>query len=249
MPEPLTAPQSKLERHFLQMGGILASAVDSSVEIRIDVEWTSSRVVSGLSGAGCEFISRNRGLRVAVAPLIQLPQDLWAWLGYREEWDEELPRKRNRKFSFRSVGLTIHFGLMYEEFKPQMFRAEWAGWAKWRGVDYSFQTAGAGHPHWQIDALDSLPENDLAEQVGILRDLLTVEPEIELHEFSPQLRNADVRDAVSGQKFSKMHFASAAAWWKPMPHDEHAHGPANLTDVESWVQHAVDYVKLELKRL
>ncbi len=29
----------------------------------------------------------------------------------------------------RSVGLSVHFGIKNNIFKPQMFRAEWAGWA------------------------------------------------------------------------------------------------------------------------
>jgi hypothetical protein len=33
-----------------------------------------------------------------------------AWLGYREEWADERPNRNVRRFSFRSVGLTIHFG-------------------------------------------------------------------------------------------------------------------------------------------
>ncbi len=248
-PEPLIASQSKLGMHFRQTGEILAAAVDISAKVQIEVDWGLSRIVGGLNGAGCEFIIRNRGLRVPVAPQLHLQQGLWAWLGYHEEWDEVRRNRNIRRFSFRSVGLTIHFGWKNDSFKPQMFRAEWAGWAKWSGVDYSFQTADAGHPHWQFDALDSLPDADLAERAATLRSLLEAEAEPEIREFSPQLPTADVRDVVTAQKLSRIHFASAAAWWKSAPHDEHAHGPTNLADVENWVRRSLGYVRLELKRL
>jgi hypothetical protein len=39
-----------------------------------------------------------------------LQQGLWARLGYREEWADERPNRNVRRFSFRSEGLTIHFG-------------------------------------------------------------------------------------------------------------------------------------------
>jgi hypothetical protein len=184
-----------------------------------------------------------------VVPLLYLEQGLWAWLGYQEEWDEEQQNRKTRKFSFRSVGLTIHFGWKNDLFKPQMFRTEWAGWAKWREDEFSFQAADAGHPHWQFDALESLSDDELAERADILRDLLEVPEESDIREFSPQLPDADVRDMVTHQKLSRMHFASAAAWWKSAPHDEHAHGPTNIADVENWVRRSLAYVRGELKRL
>jgi hypothetical protein len=70
-----------------------------------------------------------------------------------------------------------------------------------------------------------------------------------MHEFSPQLAEDEVRDAVSVQKISRMHFASAAAWWKPAPHNEHAHGPGRVADVENWVRCSMNYVNAELGRL
>ena len=231
--------------HFRQSGGILAAAVDNSAQLQVVPEFAHPRVIGGLYGSGCEFIPRNRGRPVPVAPVLPLGQGLWVWLGYREEWDEE---RRNR-YSFRSVGLSIHFGLRNDVFKPQMFRAEWAGWARWGGLDYSFQAAAAGHPHWQFDVLDSLPDDDVSERATQLLRRLKAEAEPEIREFSPLLSNFDVRDLVTAQKLSRIHFASAAAWWKSPPHDEHMHGPANLADIENWVRHSLEYIKCELDRL
>lgn len=251
MSDPLIATQSQLLEHFQRSGSILASAVDTSAQLQIEPEFVHHGAIGGLHGSGCEFAPRNRGRPVHVAPLRHLGQGLWVWLGYHEEWewDKERGNRRTRKYSFRSVALTIHFGLRNNVFKPQMFRAEWAGWAKWVGCDYSFQAAKAAHPHWQFDALDSLPDDNLSQRAAQLLSRLKAEAEPEIREFSPQLSNRDLRDFVTAQKLSRMHFASAAAWWKSPPHDEHVHGPANFGDIENWVRHSLDYIELELKRL
>jgi hypothetical protein len=125
LPAPLLATQAQLESHFIRTGQILASAVDVEAKVQIEVDWSLSPIVGGLVGEGCEFIARNRGLPVPIAPLLHLQQGLWAWLGYREEWADERPNRGVRRFSFRSSGLTIHFGWKNDLFKPQMFRAEW----------------------------------------------------------------------------------------------------------------------------
>ena len=230
--------------HFKQSGSILASTVHISAKLKVEAEFVHPRVIGGLYGSGCELIPRNRGRRVPVAPLLHLGQGLWVWLGYHEEWDEEWPRHRIHRYSFRSVALSIHFGLRSNAFKPQMFRAEWAGWARWGGSGYSFQATNAGHPHWQFDALDSLPDANLLQRAKQLLGRLKADPEHEVREFSPQLSYPDVRDFVTAQKISRIHFASAAAWWKSPPHGDHVHGPTNLSDIQNWVQHSLNYIKL-----
>jgi hypothetical protein len=249
LPAPLIATQTQLDAHFKRVGEILAGAIDVGVTAQMEVDWTLSPIVAGLIGEGCEFILRNRGLRVPVAPLLHLQRGIWAWLGYREEWNDERPNRNIRRFSFRSTGLTIHFGLRNNLFKPQMFRAEWAGWAKWGGADYSFQAADAGHPHWQFDALDSLPAAEVTERAAMLREILAGDGQLELRDFSPRLLNDEVRDVVTMQKLSRIHFASAAAWWKLAPHNNHAHGPSSVADVECWVRKSLGYLNTELERL
>ena len=249
VPAPLIASGPKLDTHFKQSGRILATAVDESAHLQIVTEFVHPQWIGGLRGSGCETIPRNRGRSVSVAPVLPLGQGLWVWLGYREEWDEEPRTRGTGRYSFRSVGLTIHFGFKYDVFKPQMFRAEWAGWARWNGDDHSFQAADAGHPHWQFDALDSLPDDDLSRRAAQLLSHLKTEAETEIREFNPELSNVDVRDLVTAQKLSRIHFASAAAWWKSPPHHKHAHGPASVADIENWMRQSLDYIKLELDRL
>jgi hypothetical protein len=251
MPAPLIATQANLQNHFERIGQILSSAVDVNAKVFMDVDWTLSPIAGGLIGEGCEFISRNRGLRVPVAPLLHLQRGLWAWLGYREEWDDERPNRNVRRFSFRSAGMTIHFGWKADLFKPQIFRAEWAGWAKWSGDgDYTFQAADAGHPHWQFDALDSLPASGVTERAALLREKILksgIDPV--MRDFVPQFADDDIRDVVTVQKISRLHFASAAAWWMPTPQNTHAHSPGSTSDVEEWVRLSLAYLGTELERL
>lgn len=249
LPTPLFAAQAHLGAHFKRVEDILVAAVDVGANVQLDVDWASSSVVAGLVGGGCEIVPRNRGPRVRVAPLLHLQHGLWSWFGYREEWDDERSSGSVRRFSFRSAGLTIHFGWKNDLFKPQMFRAEWAGWAKWASIDYSFQADGAGHPHWQFDALDSLAAEDIGERAKILRAMLMDDAASEIRDFSPQLASEDVRDIVTIQKLSRIHFASAAAWWKLAPHDAHTHGPSSATDIENWIRRSLAYLNNELQRL
>ena len=246
---PLVATHSKLLAHFQQSGSILAAAVDTSAQLQVEHEFVHPRVIGGLIGSGCEFVTRNRGRRAPVAPFLHLSEGLWVWLGYHEEWQEEHRIGGVRRFSFRSVGLSIHFGPRNHAFKPQMFRAEWAGFAKWRGTEYSFQAADAAHPHWQFDALDSLPDSSMSQRAAELLNRLKAEASPEIREFSPHLSEFDVRDMVTIQKISRIHFASAAAWWEASPHAKHAHSPTDLADIQNWVRHSLEYIKLELTRL
>ena len=249
MISPLITTHSKLLSHFQQTGSILAAAVDTSVQPQIEIEFVHPRAISGLSGSGCEFISRNRGGSTPVAPFLHLRDGLWVWLGYHEEWDEQRRVGNVRRYSFRSVGLSVHFGIKNNIFKPQMFRAEWAGWANWEGSNYGFQAPDAGHPHWQFDALDSLPDETLSQRASQILSRLKNHGQPEVRDFIPHLTEVDVRDMVTVQKLSRVHFASAAAWWKSSPQNTHVHGPNDIKDVQNWVRHSLDYIKLELNRL
>lgn len=248
MTVPLLASRTQVEMHFVRVEEALEEVVDPGAKVRVSADWDMAPVVAGLGGLGSELISRNRGARSAVSPLLHLHRGLWAWLGYREEWDEEKPKGKHRQFSFRSAGITIHFGFKNDAYKPQMFRAEWAGYAKWNGDTLAFQAGTAGHPHWQFDVLESLEEDGATETARLLMDLLREEPGEE-RDFLPRLALSDTRTLISSQKMSRIHFASAAAWWKPAPNDSQAHCPAKPVDIQMWVGRTVAYVTSELGRL
>ena len=178
-----------------------------------------------------------------------MDKGLWAWIGYREEWDHERTSGSARRFSFRAAGVTVYFGRKNDVYKPQILRAEWAGWAKWSGSDYDFQGEDAGHPHWQFDAMESLSDVRVNDRVATLRKVISDGDDENVVEFSPQLDSTDAENVIAAKKYSRLHLASAAAWWKSAPHNLHAHCPDKLSDVESWLRHSITYLSGELRRL
>ena len=251
MPAPLVVPEESLAKHFASIGATLDAHVVGSAGAKLFADWSVVPLVVGFVGEGCEVTSRNRGPDVPVAPLLLLENGLWAWLGYREEWEGEKPAGLVRRYSFRSAGLTVHFGYRNNRHKPQMFRAEWAGWARWNGSDYGYQAGNAAHPHWQFDALESLKRDDADDRAMIFLSVLKSEAKnIKPHDFSPQSMGHDaIGELVGEQELSRIHFASAAAWWKTAPDDAHAHAPTSPADIEAWVQETVQYTLRELSRL
>ena len=251
MPTPLKLSEASLTAHFASIGATLGTNVDPNAPTSIAADWSVDPLVAGLVGAGCEYIARNRGPKVPVAPVLLIDSGLWAWVGYREEWGSEPSAGRNRRFSFRSAGLTIHFGYRNIQHKPQMFRAEWAGCANWDGTDDVYQAGNAAHPHWQFDALESLKSDDGANRAAdFLSVLKNEEQETEPRDFIPQsVGSEEVNDLISAQDLSRIHFASAAAWWKPAPNDAHAHSPTTPIEIQVWVAKTLEYVVQELARL
>ncbi|MXY52917.1 MAG: hypothetical protein F4Y86_10400 [Gammaproteobacteria bacterium] len=133
--------------------------------------------------------------------------------------------------------------------KPQFFRAEWQAPAP--GTDAGPDTVtGPGHPHWQVDAVESFSEYD--EQAQELLRLLKDEGQgIVARDFRPTDLLSQEREEVMAirNNLSRVHFASAAAWWRPAPHNIHAHIPASMREIETWLQSTLDYTVAELARL
>ena len=235
MPYPLTFSRSKLDNHFQKTGKILTDAVDNANQLQIETTPTPFKLIGNLQGSGCEPISRNSGPDVFVAPMLRFRLEFWVWLGYHEEWIKE----RRDRYSFSSVGISIYYGFQCDNFKPQMFRAEWDD-----SAEHNAQ------PHWHFDALDSVSDDDSSQRAEELRQLLLEnKSKTEPDEFVPQVEKEDVRNLVTAQKLSGIHFASAAPWWKSPPNDKHVHRPSSLGDIEKWVQKSLNYIKGELKRL
>ena len=252
MPSPLVASEQKVLQHFSRVSDRLVSQVDTTAQPQVIADWDIVPLVGGLVGKGCERTSRNRGADVSVTPLVHINDGLWAWIGYVEEWDEEPSAGRTRRFSFRNVGVTVHFGFKSDLHKPQMFRAEWAGFARWNGSsDWTFQAEGAGHPHWQFDALESLQGDDTSKKAQDLLEILQSEiEEAEPRDFVPQpLEQNDVEELLSLQQLSRIHFASAASWWNNSSEQPHIQAPKSLNDIETWVDKTIQYISQELVRL
>ena len=250
MSSPLILSESALNQHVRAVEASVRSIVNRQVGLVIQPWGVGSQVSVMLLGRDCERTSRARGRDTFVAPLRDLGKSLWAWLNVQEDWTSRVSGN-NRRFEFRSIGLTVHFGYRNESTKPQMFRAEWTGWSKWDGLNYGFQGGEVGHPHWQFDALDTLSlastETQLDEELARLKDDHETE---EIREFGEsQIVAAKVEEEVRSRKLSRIHFPCAAAWWMQAPHDRHAHVPNSEREIESWARETLTYTVKELDRI
>jgi len=245
MTRTLEVTTKDLDQHLIETSRILLGVTDQRREAHLEAETAGDAIVAGLVGVDCETIERIVGRRANVIAFLPLQGLLVAWLSYQENWRILAGRGKNREF--RSASLSVYFGLENEAYKPQVFRAEWAGWAKWNAQAAASFQADAGHPHWQFDALESLAEDKSAlrrQTLEVLRDPDDEEP---VHEFDPSPET--VRDLVLAQGLSRVHFPSAAAWWRPTPHNGHAFAPGNTIELRSWLTHTLRYLKTELAAL
>lgn len=248
LPVQLKCTSAQLKQHFDAIGIILQRRATGVI---VSADWQIDPLVAGLVGQGCEYIARNRGRGVFVAPVVDLGLGFWVWFGFREAWKGERSVGRSRQFSFLSSSLTFHGGFRNQMFKPQLFRSEWAGWARWNGLELSYQAGNAAHPHWQFDAVESLSRTGKESNArALLRALMEEQGESELREFGPQaVDTEDVREIIEGQRISRIHFPSAHASWKSPPENAHAHVPQSLSEIESWLERTLEYSVSELRRL
>ncbi len=248
---PLIETDTSVATHFTSIEATLGDHVHESATPKLSADWSVVPVVAGLVGTGCEYANRNRGRAVPVAPVLLLGEGLWAWIGYREEWGGALPGGGTRRLSFESAGLTIHFGYRNSRHKLQMFRAEWAGWATRDEAGYSYEAGDAADPHWHFDAAESLTHDDAAERAAEYLSVLKLErQDTEPQDFSPpSVGLEDVRHLVSTQELSRIHFPSAATWWKGLASASHVHSPESVKEIQVWVDKTLGCVVRELTRL
>lgn len=252
MVKPLSVVHRNALTHVAFLEQIVRRQTGLGSDVRLDADWDQEVVVINLVGPSCEAVRRNRGGLTYVAPLIRITQGMWAWLGLHEEWRFDRQVAGSRSYAFRSLSMSIHFGWKSDILKPQIFRAEWAGFAAWSGTQASFQGKNAGHPHWQFDVLESLSSELAEENANELLELLRGDDDgeaVEPAEFMPPGDQQIIADIVSAQKLSKLHFASAASWWKSAPHDAHAHSPLRAEEAAIWLERTIAYTKEELERL
>ncbi|WP_196232971.1 hypothetical protein [Sphingomonas segetis] len=248
-----TLPPSELERHRLRatkavldqrwrrLGDVLTRTMTSTAHrIAIDADYQTSGVWTGLRGPEVERIERNRG-SASVVRLVQLPENLSAWLGYQEIWDLETGRS---PFAFRQASLTVHVGEVGDPVKPQLLRLEWPGLRDWDRSGVGFQSPGAGHPHWQFDILESLAT--LSQRAEFDPDW-----DHEIEDFDALVAEPTLADKLARLTVERMHLASAAPWWiaQQGPYGApHLHAPATQDELTRWFTGSVAYVAQELSR-
>ena len=152
---PLERKQSTIEAHWSHLQESFRKLpVPDAVQLIIKPSWTSETGLAFVTGPSAETVRRERGGRVSVNPLLLTAESAY-WFSWRERWDRVAGAKS--PWRFRESGITIFEGQV-STLKTQLFRIEWPGFALWKEGTLGWQAPGAGHPHWQFDALLELEE-------------------------------------------------------------------------------------------
>jgi hypothetical protein len=170
---------------------------------------------------------------------------LKAWLGFHEVW-ENGPRNI---CIFHHVSLTVHVGYEGDPIKPQVFRSEWVGVRAWQAGVVGFQSPGAGHPHWQFDAMKSVRDiNEGQKSLSLARLNEKITPE----EFDPTTMTENILTDFQYIRLDRIHFASAAPWWLlPDKHESqplHMNAPPDSNALIRWTLACVTYMRQEFLR-
>lgn len=198
-------------------------------------EMTNTDAAMTLGGRASEVISRNRGRPHRVVPLATLNDDLLIWTGYREAWQKQ---GSEQSFRFADGGFTLHLGRIGEITKPQILRSEWVGRRSRAFVEL------AGHPHWQLDVLESVRAAAAAASPSVRFG----EPDVPrlAVDFNSAAQPMEGQDILTGLTIENMHLASAALWWRTP--DKIAHLAETVAELDRWMLGCVAYLRQEAAR-
>lgn len=230
--EPSLSAQAFQQRCLKLAGDFAGLLARDKSQIAFTPEIASQMATMTLGGNLSEVIERNTG-KARVVPLCGLGDDVFAWAGYRERWKKE---STEQNFRFMDGGFTIYVGREGELDKPQVLRSEWIGQR-----NLGFGNA-AGHPHWQMDVLESArlhrpsPPARFDDPVGTQA----------AEEFGSQAA-AQPNDILIGLTVERVHLASAALWWK-QPSVPIAHALESVAELDRWLLGCVSYLRQEMGR-
>lgn len=233
-PEPRLSVATFSQR-CKQLARDFGTAIDLPIgEVAFAPEINSTAATMVLSGRASEMIARNRGKSHRVVPLAALSDDVFIWTGYREVWQKQ---GTEQNFRFVEGGFTLHLGRRGEVLKPQILRSEWVGRRSRAFVDM------AGHPHWQLDVLESA-RSVVPISPARFDDPIIPQPVVE---FDSTAVSPDGTNLLMGLTVENMHLASAALWWRP-PGGNVAHLPETVGELDSWILGCVAYLRQEAAR-
>jgi hypothetical protein len=236
MADPFSATRGGLKPHWNTLITELAAHLDArAAKVALIPEVVGNQLITSFAGDAVRRARRNRGNPIPVVPLQVLGRDWEVWLGYREVWTL---LDRVEKFVFSSADLTVFFAVGQSEDFQQILRAEWVGPSKDLDDCWSFKPNNAGHPHWQIDAIEVVKED--RNLIAARQLLIETEPR-EFGEPEP----ASIR-FPPWYEIARMHLASGMRPWFD---DLIAHGPSELAAVRAWVVKTVGLLNIELARL
>lgn len=236
MPEPLSATRGRLKPHWnTLMRELAAELAPRASRVSLLPTVVGDQIITSFRGEAVRRAGRYRGNPMPVVPLRVVGRDWEIWLGYREVWNSLVAAER---FAFSSADLTIFFAIARSEVFQQILRAEWMGPSK--DIDgWSFKPIDAGHPHWQIDAIEVFKENrELEAARELLREAAAPR---EFREPGP-----GSLPTPPWYEIARMHLASGM---RPWVDNEIAHGPCDLAAVRAWVVNTVGLLNIELGRL
>lgn len=221
------------ERRSKELAVDLARTLDMATgEVSLAYDIANLQAAMSLGGRAGEIIARNRGKPHRVIPLCRITDDVFAWVGYREHWKRE---NGEQNFRFIEGGFTLHVGRQGELDKPQILRSEWIGR---RSGMFGNE---AGHPHWQLDVLESARQ-------AVVEPARFAENPTELVEFgSASAEESFGESLLFGLTVERMHLASAALWWRK-PSLPIAHPPESIADLDRWILGCVTYLRQEVRR-
>lgn len=245
---------ARVRQHWGTLAGELRAAAPRARDLRFDPIPASGAIAALLRSSDSVRAVRHRGGDVPAVPLVfdRAGAPRFSF-GCAEEWEE---RPGPRPLRFRAANLTF---FMHSDDGPgpiQIFRAEWPGIREWtRGVTGP-QSPGAGHPHWQFDALAHYMSEDqrrtrVQKALALLSSTSSDEPE----DFAPSAVDTAtslLAEEVVDTRWTAMHFAAGARWpqrpWSGSTdaRDVHVWVPAGLRDIRAWVCSVVLYSREEL---
>ena len=233
-PEPHLSATA-FSRRCMQLAVEFGAAVGlSNGELVFAPDFSSTAASMTLAGRASEMITRNRGRSHQVVPLAALSDDVFIWTGYRETWQKH---GSEQNYRFVEGGFTLHLGRQGEVTKPQILRSEWVGRRSRAFID------SAGHPHWQLDVLESARATDPTAPIRF-DDPAAPQPVVE---FNSAATSVNASDLLMGLTVENMHLASAALWWR-LPGANVAHLPETVVDLDRWILGCVAYLRQEAAR-
>jgi hypothetical protein len=188
------------------------------------------------------------------------------WLSVSLLWDPTAERRRERMLIYRSSQVTVYQARYAETEALQLVRAEWTGKRLTAKEECEFDSEGAGHPHWHVDAVSVVREHLKKEREAQIehqriRDTLMREAAAEreyidfdelLQATSPSERRSPLDEL--DDTLSSLHLAQCAAWyrcaWDGLPNtiSAHAHNPNTVDEVVDWILSTVTYLKHEIEK-
>lgn len=239
--------------HWAALATELKGALPSARNLQLSGTAIAGSATAELRAFNGRDAVRERG-RASVVPILRGPDGgVRYWVAYLEEWEEISGRKPYR---FRAANLTFFHEPTPEVALVQIFRAEWPGVREWKRGELGYQSPGAGHPHWQFDALGHYMSREQRRRRLEAALSLLQQPTNEVEEFGETEPLSLAADTVAEEEvdlsWTAIHFAAGARWPKERWRGDestlgtHTWVPSELDNIRSWVTSTVLYVREEL---